>query len=112
MASANKINVEGALLFEQPFARVSCTMTLANNLFTVLHHKVPYESYRKVFRTSQKYIERELGAVQTASNDLAKRCGQGEYDAESALKSVDGMIGKVEGLKRKVRFLQCLSDTN
>ncbi|KAH9177732.1 CTLH/CRA C-terminal to lish motif domain-containing protein [Lactarius sanguifluus] len=52
--SVSKPNLDGLLIFEQPFARV------------------PYENYRKVFRTAQKNIERELGAIQTASNDLAK----------------------------------------
>lgn len=62
---------------------------------------MPYESYRKVFRTSQKYIERELGSVQTTSNELSKQV-KAKYDPSAALKSIDGMIGKVEGLKRKV----------
>ena len=63
---------------------------------------MPYEAYRKVFRTSQKYIERELGTVQTASKDLSKQT-KSNYDPSAALKSIDNMIGKVEGLKRKVR---------
>lgn len=63
--------------------------------------QVPYESYRKIFRTSQKYIERELGTVQSTSNDLAK-LAKVHYDPAGALRSIDNMIGKVEGLKRKV----------
>ncbi|KAL5480789.1 FYV10 [Sanghuangporus weigelae] len=83
---SNKVNVEGALLFEQPFARV------------------PYEAYRKVFRSSQKYIERELGAVQAASKDISKQA-KSNYDPSAALKSIDNVIGKVEGLKRKLSDL-------
>ncbi|EJC98292.1 uncharacterized protein FOMMEDRAFT_129613 [Fomitiporia mediterranea MF3/22] len=83
---SNKVNIEGALLFEQPFARV------------------PYEAYRKLFRTSQKYIERELGAVQTASKDLSKHT-KSNYDPSVALKSIDTMMSKVEGLKRKLSDL-------
>ncbi|KAH8108782.1 CTLH/CRA C-terminal to lish motif domain-containing protein [Phellopilus nigrolimitatus] len=83
---SNKVNVDGALLFEQPFARV------------------PYEAYRKVFRTSQKYIERELGTVQTTSKELSKQA-RSSYDPSSALSSIDAMIGKVEGLKRKLSDL-------
>ena len=60
--------------------------------------QVPYENYRKVFRTSQKNIEREMGAVQNTANDLAKR----EPDPDATLKAIDGMISRVEGLKRKV----------
>lgn len=40
--------------------------------------------------------------MQTASNELSKQAKL-NYDAAAALKSIDGMIGKVEGLKRKVR---------
>ncbi|THH11950.1 hypothetical protein EW145_g357 [Phellinidium pouzarii] len=83
---SNKVNVDGALLFEQPFARV------------------PYEAYRKVFRTSQRYIERELGAVQITSGELAKQA-KANYDPSSALNSIDSMIGRVEGLKRKLSDL-------
>ena len=64
--------------------------------------QVPYENYRKVFRTSQKNIEKELGAVQNAANDLAKK-DSSESDADATLKAIDSMIARVEGLKRKVR---------
>jgi len=81
--STTKLNIDGIMLFEQPFARV------------------PYENYRKVFRTMQKNIERELGAVQTAANDLGKRTKSGSQTPQDAAKSIDGMIGRVENLKRK-----------
>ncbi|TDL22689.1 hypothetical protein BD410DRAFT_787966 [Rickenella mellea] len=90
--SSSKVNVEGSILFEQPFVRV------------------PYEGYRKVFRTSQKYIERELGAVQTSSSELLK-LSKSEYDAATAVKSIDGMIGRVESLKRKLSDLHETSGT-
>jgi len=64
--------------------------------------QVPYENYRKIFRTSQKNLERELNAVQSTSNELADGSSSGALAAEDALKSIDNMIGKVEGLKRKV----------
>ncbi|KIJ99906.1 hypothetical protein K443DRAFT_679588 [Laccaria amethystina LaAM-08-1] len=83
----SKLNTDGILLFEQPFARV------------------PYENYRKIFRTSQKNVERELGAVLSTSKDLSSRASSGSVDQEAALKSVDGMIGRVENLKRKLSDL-------
>ncbi|KDR80093.1 hypothetical protein GALMADRAFT_222986 [Galerina marginata CBS 339.88] len=83
----SKLNLEGIMLFEQPFARV------------------PYENYRKIFRTSQKNVERELGGVQTSSNDLVSRAVSGSLSAEDALKSIDNMIGRVENLKRKLSDL-------
>ncbi|KAF8889673.1 CTLH/CRA C-terminal to lish motif domain-containing protein [Infundibulicybe gibba] len=83
----SKLNIDGILLFEQPFARV------------------PYENYRRVFRTSQKYIEREFGAVQTTSGDL-KRGTSCSVPAEDAVKAIDSMVGRVENLKRKLSDLQ------
>lgn len=76
------MNLEGTLLFEQPFARV------------------PYENYRKVFRATQRALEKELGAVQSAAAELARRP---QAVQSEALAAVDGMILRVEGLKRKVR---------
>ncbi|KAI0642593.1 CTLH/CRA C-terminal to lish motif domain-containing protein [Trametes meyenii] len=84
---SNKLNVDGIMLFEQPFARV------------------PYENYRKVFRSSQKNIEKELGAVQNTAKDLANK-GSPEADVESTTKAIDGMIARVEGLKRKLSDMQ------
>ncbi|KJA23065.1 hypothetical protein HYPSUDRAFT_40183 [Hypholoma sublateritium FD-334 SS-4] len=83
----SKLNSEGIMLFEQPFARV------------------PYENYRKIFRTSQKNVERELGGVQTLSNELLTRTSSRSLSSEDALKSIDNMIGKVENLKRKLSDL-------
>ncbi|KAI0764574.1 CTLH/CRA C-terminal to lish motif domain-containing protein [Trametes elegans] len=85
--SLNKPNLDGIMLFEQPFARV------------------PYENYRKVFRTSQKNIEKELGAVQNAAKDLAHKDGAAA-DVEATAKAIDGMIARVEGLKRKLSEMQ------
>lgn len=95
-----KLNHEGILLFEQPFIRVSIMYSSVRH---PAHHgsQVPYENYRKVFRTSQKYVERELGAVQNASNELLKHADSNE-DNGDMVKSLDAMIARVEGLKKKV----------
>lgn len=90
--STSRLNVDGIMLFEQPFARV------------------PYENYRKVFRTSQKNLEKELGAVQTLSNDLSKRAKASKETPQDATKAIDGMIGRVENLKRKVHQ-SCVSSS-
>ncbi|EIW78394.1 hypothetical protein CONPUDRAFT_108277 [Coniophora puteana RWD-64-598 SS2] len=91
MGTLGKVNMEGVMLFEQPFVRV------------------PYENYRKVFRVSQRNLERELAFVQTTSNELLKRSKVGEADPEDALKSVEGMIARVENLQRKLSDLQEVS---
>ncbi|KAL1726253.1 CTLH/CRA C-terminal to lish motif domain-containing protein [Schizophyllum commune] len=88
---AHKINEEGILLLEQPFARV------------------PYENYRKIFRTSQKQIEREMGPVQTGVAKLAKDAEAGSLDSAQAIESIDAMIARVEGLKRKLADLHTTS---
>ena len=62
---------------------------------------MPYENYRKAFRTSQKYIERELSAVTSASNELTSKAATNPDDTE-LLKTLDAMIAKVEGLGKKV----------
>ena len=84
------MNVEGTLLFEQPFARV------------------PYENYRKVFRATQRALEKELQQVQAAAADLARR-SESPQSSSSNLAAVEGMIAKVEGLKRKVRTTQTIT---
>ncbi|KAG8952175.1 GID complex subunit containing RING finger motif [Tulasnella sp. 419] len=78
-----KVNHEGALLFEQPFI------------------KVPFEQFRKIFKTSQRHIERDFTALQKDAADLAKKNPQGD----DALKQLDAMINKVQGLKRKLSEL-------
>ncbi|KAF7972879.1 hypothetical protein HWV62_16666 [Athelia sp. TMB] len=83
---ANAMNIEGTLLFEQPFARV------------------PYENYRKVFRATQRALEKELQHVQAAAADLARRADSPQSSSAN-LAAVEGMIAKVEGLKRKLADL-------
>lgn len=70
-------------------------MAISRSLNTA--EQVPHENYRKVFRASQRNIERELGNVLSVSADLQKRS-----KGEDAVKAVDGMITRVENLKRKV----------
>lgn len=67
-----------------------------------------------MFRTQQKYLEKELGALHTSATDLVSRTNSGEVDSEEALKALDGMMKRIEVLKRKVRpvrvFSLCQSD--
>ncbi|TRM63584.1 CTLH/CRA C-terminal to lish motif domain-containing protein [Schizophyllum amplum] len=84
---AHKISEEGTLLLEQPFVRV------------------PYENYRKIFRTSQKHVERELQPVQTSAAKLAKDAEAGSLQPAQAMESIDAMIARVENLKRKLAEL-------
>lgn len=81
LQAAAMANIDGILLFENPFVRV------------------PYENYRHVFRRAQRLIERELGAVQSAA---AKAASVPTADLAGQRQTVDGMITKVQNLKRKV----------
>ena len=97
MANSNKINIEGAMLLEQSFAKVLMFFSIAGHCH-LLVYKVPYEHYRKVFRTSQRLVEREMSAIQSMSNELSSQ----EFSRSNALDKVQNMISKAEGLKRKV----------
>jgi macrophage erythroblast attacher len=67
-----------------------------------LVQQVPYENYRKVFRASQRHIEKEFGAVQSSSSDLAQRFKSGNLSSEDAGQAIDAMINRVETLQKKV----------
>lgn len=84
---STKLNMDGIMLFEEPFVRV------------------PYENYRKVFRASQRHVEKDLSGVQKAASDIENRWRAGGHDVDEAVKSVQAMIGRVEGLKRKLSDL-------
>lgn len=62
-----------------------------------------------MFRTSQKNIEKELGALQTAAADLLKKAQTGQAAPEDAAKAVEGMMKRAENLKRKVCMLSTSS---
>ncbi|KAH7335466.1 CTLH/CRA C-terminal to lish motif domain-containing protein [Rhizoctonia solani] len=83
----SKVNIDGTILFEQPFLRV------------------PYETLRKHFRNTQKHIEREFGAIQSASAELAKPRLDDQDPVETA-KVLDGIITRVEGLKKRLLDIQ------
>jgi macrophage erythroblast attacher len=100
---ANKLDVESRLLFEQPFAKVlviSFKHTSILKLFSFA--QVPYENYRKVFRTSAKHIEREFNALQNNSKDITNRYKAGNVPSEDIVLPIDNMVGRMETLKRKV----------
>lgn len=61
-----------------------------------------------MFRTSQKYIEREFGAVQSTAKEMAQQ-SKLTADTQELSQSVDNMITRVEGLKRKVMNVHALS---
>lgn len=116
-------NLDGILLLEAPFARV------------------PHDELRRQLRTQQRLVERELTLASTAFDTAAKAlagdvngdgdagAGNVEANGDTSLsmdvsmsmstsstgdieRSLDGVIGRLKGLKRKVRpSWLCLSIT-
>ena len=66
--------------------------------------RLPHEVSRKIFKTVQKHVEREnkdvVGALKSTAN--ASLAGQ---DVSSTLCSLDNMISRMQGLKRKMDAL-------
>eukprot|EP01027_Heterolobosea_sp_BB2_P002864 GEZU01004298.1.p1 GENE.GEZU01004298.1~~GEZU01004298.1.p1 ORF type:complete len:251 (-),score=44.83 GEZU01004298.1:428-1180(-) len=60
--------------------------------------KVPYECLNKTVRSTQKMIEKELGAVDKALSDVRKK----EMSNEDACKSIDKIVNRLRGVKRKI----------
>lgn len=81
-------------------------------------HQASHESLRRPLRASQKASERDLVQVQTLLNDIIKKSsnaaatsrgdiemsdgGSGADKKPDVLKELEGVLGKMRGLKRKV----------
>ncbi|KAJ3346175.1 GID complex subunit containing RING finger motif [Kappamyces sp. JEL0680] len=71
-----KVNHDGLLNLEQPMV------------------KVPIEQLKKLFRNSQKHIEREMGMVATKASEMMAK---GNYDA------VPEVIARLQALKKRLK---------
>jgi len=60
---------------------------------------------RKTFKTAQKHFEREQGVVMTSIKDAAKAATMGGASAEDSIKSLEQVIQRMQGYKRKVEAL-------
>eukprot|EP00736_Rhodelphis_marinus_P002789 Rmarinus@m.18617 len=60
--------------------------------------KVPFEGVNRVFRNSQKQIERDLSSVVKAINEF----NPSSMSRENASSSIDKLFSKLQGLKRKL----------
>lgn len=69
--------------------------------------KVPYEQLRKVFRTSQRIIDRDFAALSSAVTDITTSPEDEQESRENVGTALDNMIARVEGLKRKVNSEVC-----
>ena len=67
--------------------------------------RLPHELLRKTFKTSQKHIERDSSFLINTLQDAANSSVSGTSTPEASLLSLDNMIGRMQGLKRKLESL-------
>ncbi|MCJ1486298.1 GID complex subunit containing RING finger motif [Schaereria dolodes] len=84
--TTTKLNAESHLLLDQPLLRL------------------PYELSRKNFKTVQKNFEREREVVLSSLKSTANASLAGK-DHSQTLISLDSMINRMQGLKRKMEVL-------
>lgn len=66
--------------------------------------RLPHEVSRRNFKTAQKLVEREKEAVLSSLQSTATASNKGQ-DASQTLASLDIMINRMQGLKRKLEVL-------
>ncbi|MCJ1256648.1 GID complex subunit containing RING finger motif [Lignoscripta atroalba] len=84
--TTTKLNAESHLLLDQPLLRL------------------PYELSRRNFKTVQKNFEREREVVLSSLKSTANASLAGQ-DHSQTLNSLDNMISRMQGLKRKMEVL-------
>lgn len=70
--------------------------------------RLPHEQLRKIFKNSQRHIERDSSSLTTGLKDAtaaAIKTNNDEDGAAAALASLDNMIGSMQGLNRKLEAL-------
>jgi macrophage erythroblast attacher len=68
--------------------------------------RLPYELLRKNFKSAQRVVERERDAVLGSLRDAANASMAGSEAPDMTLENIDSMIGRMNGLKRKLEALQ------
>jgi len=66
---------------------------------------MPYELSRRNFKTAQRYLERETSTLLTSLSSTTKSSSKSSSTQNSTLESLDAMITKMNGLKRKLEGL-------
>ncbi|KAK7205536.1 CTLH/CRA C-terminal to lish motif domain-containing protein [Myxozyma melibiosi] len=72
--------------------------------------KLPQQQMRQTFKTSQKYIERDLAFLNNAASEALESCNSGKASPDDSLSQLDVMISRLQGLKRKMVNLQAEED--
>ncbi|KAL4806011.1 CTLH/CRA C-terminal to lish motif domain-containing protein [Aspergillus unguis] len=86
--TSTKLNAENQLLLDQPLLRL------------------PHELARKNLKSVQRLVERERDYVLPALKEAAKSSMSNTQTSDQALASLDAMISRMQGLKRKMETLQ------
>ncbi|KAJ3330582.1 GID complex subunit containing RING finger motif [Blyttiomyces sp. JEL0837] len=81
---AKRINTDGLIALEQPLI------------------KVPLEQFKKSFKSSQKNLEKDIGSVNTGIDSMIGKIKEGTATETDAIKSLDGILLKLNNLKRKL----------
>ncbi|KAI9768431.1 MAG: GID complex subunit containing RING finger motif [Geoglossum simile] len=86
-STTTKLNAESHLLLDQPLLRL------------------PQELLRKNFKASQRHVEREREAILASLRTTANSALADEATPPQTLASIDTMITRMQGLKRKLESL-------
>ncbi|KAL2003888.1 hypothetical protein VTN02DRAFT_1737 [Thermoascus thermophilus] len=86
--TSTKLNAESHLLLDQPLLRL------------------PHELARRNFKSVQRSVEREKEYILPALKEAANASLSGTQGPEETLASLDTMISRMQGLKRKMESLQ------
>ncbi|KAI5790115.1 CTLH/CRA C-terminal to lish motif domain-containing protein [Geopyxis carbonaria] len=85
-ASTSKLDAESHLLLDEPLLRL------------------PHEMLRKTFKTAQKHYEREQSWLMQSIKETTRKAADG-VSAQDSLNSLDSIIIRMQGYKRKVENL-------
>ncbi|KAI9817299.1 MAG: GID complex subunit containing RING finger motif [Thelocarpon impressellum] len=85
--TTTKLNPESHLLLDQSLLRL------------------PHELVRKNFKTSQRAVEHTRDIILASLRSTANAALSGEDQGEQSLAALDGMIARMQGLKRKLEGL-------
>ncbi|PGG98070.1 protein fyv10 [Polytolypa hystricis UAMH7299] len=83
-----KLNPDSHVVLDQPLLRL------------------PHELARRNFKSVQRIVEREKDHILPALKETANASLSGTQDPEQVLASLDAMLSRMQGLKRKMEVLQ------
>lgn len=100
----NKVPVESLVNLEEPLIKV-CLSCLAYSKWFVRARQVPLEQFKKASRSAQRLVEKELGSLVTALQDLESTSSSeaNKKSPQEVAAVLESFETRIKGLKRKVR---------